>query len=48
MDHPETLLNMSPATRTGFDYWSGRQNRTVLLTLRVTPQEREAVRAAAE
>ena len=48
MDHPKTLLNMSPATRTGYDYWLGRQNRSVLVTIRVTPQERAAIRAAAE
>ena len=48
MDHPKTLLNMSPATRSGFDYWIGRQNRSVLLTVRVTPEERAAIRAAAE
>ena len=39
---------MSPATRSGFDYWLGRQNRSVLVTIRVTPQERAAIRAAAE
>ena len=48
MDHDKTLTNMSRETRgNSYDYWLGRQNRSVLLTFRVTPEEREAVRAAA-
>ena len=47
MDHNKTLINMSPETRTGWNYYLGRENRDVLLTFRVTPQERDAVRAAA-
>lgn len=49
MDHDKTLANMSPETRTNFaDYWRGREkNRSVLLTFRVTPEERAAIRAAA-
>ena len=35
---------MSPVTRRG---WSPRPNRSVLLTFRVTPAERDALRAAA-
>ena len=47
MDHNKTLINMSRETRTGWNYYLGRENRDVLLTFRVTPQERDAVRAAA-
>ena len=43
-DHADTLLNMSPFTRRG---WTYRPNRSVLLPIRVTPAEREALRAAA-
>ena len=46
-DHNKTLTNMSPETRSGWDYLLAHQNRTVLLTFRVTRQERDAVRAAA-
>lgn len=48
MDYRQTLLNMSPETRDFTNYWRGKRNRTVLLTIRVTPEERDAVRAAAE
>ena len=47
MAHSKTLTNMSPETRSGWNYFLGRENRSVLLTFRVTPQERDAVRAAA-
>ena len=40
-DHADTLLNMSPFTRTY------RPNRSVLLPIRVTLAERDALRAAA-
>ena len=43
-DHADTLLNMSSVTRRG---WSYRPNRSVLLTIRVTPAERDALRPAA-
>ena len=41
-DHADTLLNMSP-----FRGWIYRPNRSVLLPIRVTVAEREALRAAA-
>lgn len=48
MDHDKTLTNMSRETRGNrYDYWLGRKNRSVLLTFRVTPEERDAIRAAA-
>ena len=43
-DHTATLLNMSSVARRG---WSYRPNRSVLLPIRVTPAERDALRAAA-
>ena len=46
-DHSKTLTNMSPETLRGWSYLHGRKNRTVLLTFRATPEEREAIRAAA-
>jgi len=50
MDHDKILTNMSRETSTNFaDYWRGREkNRSVLLTFRVTPEERAAIRAAAK
>ena len=48
MAHNKTLTNMSPPTRRGWSYLQGRKNRRLLVTLRVTPQERDAIRAAAE
>ena len=48
MDHSKTLTNMSPLTRRGWSYLQGRKNRRLLLTLRVTPEERDAIRAAAD
>lgn len=48
MDHDKILTNMSPETRGDYyDYWLGRKNRSVLLNFRVTPDERDAIRAAA-
>ena len=47
MDHSKTLTDMSPETRSGSTYFLGREKRTVLLTFRVTREERDAVRAAA-
>lgn len=48
MDHDKTLTNMSRETRGDYyDYWLGRKNRSVLLTFRVTTEERDAIRAAA-
>lgn len=46
MDYRQTLLNMSPETRDFANHWRGKRNRTVLLTIRVTPEERDALRAA--
>ena len=48
MNHNKTLSNMSPETRLHPYHGRGRQNRTVLLTFRVTPQERDAIRVAAK
>ena len=48
MDHSKTLTNMSPLTRRGWSYLQGRKNRRLLVTLRVTPEERDAIRAAAD
>ena len=48
MDHRKTLTNLSPLTRRGWSYLQGRKNRRLLLTLRVTPEERDAIRAAAD
>lgn len=48
MDHRKTLTNMSPLTRRGWSYLQGRKNRRLLLTLRVTSEERDAIRAAAD
>ena len=47
MGHRETLANMSPLTSTGWSHLQGRQPRRCLVTLRVTPEERDAIRAAA-
>ncbi len=47
--HAETLRNLSPETRPrGYynNYWN-RDRRKVLLTIRVTEKEREAIQAAA-
>lgn len=48
MNHNKTLSNMSPETPGNPQRGRGRQNRTVLLTFRVTPEERDAIRAAAK
>ena len=48
LNHGQTLTNMSRETLFGWSYLQGRKNRTVLLTFRVTPEEREAIRVAAE
>ena len=44
-EHADTLLEMSHVTRPG---WRYRPNRSVLLPVRLTPDEREALRAAAK
>ena len=44
-DHADTLLGMSHVTQPG---WRYTPNRSVLLTFRVTPDERDALRAAAK
>ncbi len=44
-DHADTLLDMPHVTRPGWHY---HPNRSVLLTFRVTPAERAALRAAAK
>ena len=44
-EHADTLLGMSHVTRPG---WRYRPNRSVLLPVRLTPTEREALRAAAK
>ena len=49
MDHSKTLKDMSRETRTsGWSYVWGdaRENRSLMLPIRVTPTEREAIRAA--
>ena len=51
MDHSKTLKDMSRETRTsGWSYVWGldRETRSLMLPIRVTPTEREAIRAAAE
>lgn len=47
MDHAQTLIDMSRETRTGWRYLRRQENRTVLLPFRVSPKERDAIRAAA-
>ncbi len=47
MDHAQTLIDMAPETRSGWRYLHRRENRTVLLPIRVSPKERDAIRAAA-